>query len=420
MDRPRVLLVNWRDTGHPEGGGSERYVERMAEGLAKAGYRVEIQCAAYPGATAGEWRDGVRYRRRGNKFGVYVHALRAILRARADLVVDVQNGMPFFAQLVAGCPVLVLVHHVHEEQWISALGDTLGRVGWWIESRLAPWLFRKCRYVTVSEVTKAELAELGIHRERVAVVPNGLDAPPPCTSERDSAPTLVAVSRLVPHKRIEHAIDVVAKLARRWPDLRLEVVGQGPWGEVLRAHAAERGVADRVTLHGWVDEQAKHEILARSWLHLCPSVKEGWGIVIMEAAAHGVPSVAYRAAGGVAESIVDGRTGLLAEDFEDFTNRVDGLLADGLRRTEMGLAGAARAGNYSWDRSVGEFASLVRDVAGVPAPRPRVLSRAGLVPHRVPELLGQPSGGRRAEVLAAGAHGHRGGVPRRRRAERHA
>jgi glycosyltransferase involved in cell wall biosynthesis len=381
MERPRVLLVNWRDTGHPEGGGSERYVERMAEGLARAGYRVEIQCAAYPGATDGEWRDGVRYRRRGNKFGVYAHALRAIRRARADLVVDVQNGMPFFARLVAGCPVLVLVHHVHKEQWISALGAVLGRAGWWIESRLAPWLFRRCRYVTVSEVTKAELAGLGVEPDRVTVVPNGLDAPPLCVSGRDTSPTLVAVSRLVPHKRIEHAINVVARLARRWPELRLEVVGQGPWDEVLRAHAAERGVADRVLLHGWVDEQAKHEILARSWLHLCPSVKEGWGIVIMEAAAHGVPSVAYRAAGGVAESIVEGRTGLLAEDFEDFTAQVDGLLADGLRRAEMGLAGAERAGQFSWDHSVGEFAALVRDVSGQAAPRPRIL-----VPARVPEL----------------------------------
>ncbi|RSD14333.1 glycosyltransferase family 4 protein [Amycolatopsis eburnea] len=371
-----MLLVNWRDTGHPEGGGSERYVERMAEGLARAGYRVEIQCAAYPGASAGEWRDGVRYRRRGGKFGVYAHALRAIRRARADLVVDVQNGMPFFARLVAGCPVLVLVHHVHKEQWISALGEALGRAGWWIESRLAPWLFRKCRYVTVSEVTKGELAGLGVEPDRVAVVPNGLDAPPACESGRAPEPTLVAVSRLVPHKRIEHAIDVVARLAGRWPSLRLEVVGQGPWDEVLRAHAASRGVTDRVVLHGWVDERTKHEILARSWLHLCPSVKEGWGIVIMEAAAHGVPSVAYRAAGGVAESIVEGRTGLLADDFDHFTAQVDGLLADGLRRAEMGLAGAARAGTFSWERSAAEFASLVREVSGREAPRPRVLAGA--------------------------------------------
>ncbi len=415
MERPRVLLVNWRDTGHPEGGGSERYVERMAEGLAKAGYRVEIQCAAYPGANAGEWRDGVRYRRRGNKFGVYLHALRAIRTAHADLVVDVQNGMPFFARMVAGCPVLVLVHHVHREQWISALGETLGRIGWWIESRLAPWLFRRCRYVTVSEVTKRELAGLGIEGSRITVVPNGLDAPPRGRAEREAEPTLVAVSRLVPHKRIEHAIDVVAKLARRWPTLQLEVVGQGPWEEVLRNHARERGVEDRVRLHGWLDEDEKHEVLERSWLHLCPSVKEGWGIVIMEAASHGVPSVAYRAAGGVSESIVEGQTGLLANDFDDFTAQVDDLLTDRKRRVAMGRAGVEWANRFDWEHSISRFESLVRDVAGIPAPRPRILT-----PQRFDEPVGESARGDVVEVLAARANGDGARVLDGRRAERHA
>ncbi|MFI9456731.1 glycosyltransferase family 4 protein [Amycolatopsis sp. NPDC052450] len=410
-----MLLVNWRDTGHPEGGGSERYVERMAEGLAKAGYRVEIQCAAYPGANAGEWRDGVRYRRRGNKFGVYPHALRAIRNAHADLVVDVQNGMPFFARLVAGCPVLVLVHHVHKEQWISALGETVGRIGWWIESRLAPWLFRHCRYVTVSEITKGELAGLGIEGSRITVVPNGLDTPPHVKAVRAPEPTLVAVSRLVPHKRIEHAIDVVAELSGRWPTLRLEIVGQGPWEEVLREHARDRGVEDRVRLHGWVDENEKHEILERSWLHLCPSVKEGWGIVIMEAAAHGVPSVAYRAAGGVAESIVEGKTGLLADDFADFTARVDGLLADQARRNEMGRAGVTWAGLFDWEHSVHRFESLVRDVAGVAIPHPRVL-----VPQGFHDPVDQAGRGGVVEVLAACAHGDGARLADGRRAERHA
>ncbi|MFD8494809.1 glycosyltransferase family 4 protein [Amycolatopsis sp. NPDC059657] len=410
-----MLLVNWRDTGHPEGGGSERYVERMAEGLAKSGYRVEIQCAEYPAANAGEWRDGVRYRRRGNKFGVYPHALLAIRKARADLVVDVQNGMPFFAKLAARGPVLVLVHHVHHEQWISALGETVGRIGWWIESKLAPWLFRKCRYVTVSDVTKDELVTLGVDRSRIAVVPNGMDAPPRREVSRSKEPTLVAVSRLVPHKRIEHAIDVVAELAPRWPTLRLEVVGQGPWHEVLREHAVKRGVADRVRLHGWVDEQGKHEVLARSWVHLCPSVKEGWGIVNMEAAAHGVPSVAYRSAGGVTESIVEGETGLLADDFDDFTAQVDSLLRDRRRRAAMGTAGVAWAGKFSWEQSAVQFESLVRDVAGLTAPRPRTLTAQG-ADHPV----GQPARGRAVEVLAASAHGHRAGAADGRRAERHA
>ena len=119
-----------------------------------------------------------------------------------------------------------------------------------------------------------------------------------------------------------------------------------------------------MTLHGFVDEQDKHEILARSWVHLCPSVKEGWGIVIMEAAAHGVPSVAYRRAGGVAESIVDNETGLLAEDFDDLTSHVDQLLADDELRTAMADAGRDRAGTFAWENSVTEFEAVLVETAG--------------------------------------------------------
>lgn len=360
MSRATVLLLNWRDTRHPEGGGSERYVERMAEGLAARGYDVTIQCAAHDGAPADEVVRGVRYRRRGGRFSVYLRALFAVVLMRPDLVVDVQNGMPFLSPLVARCPVLVLVHHVHREQWRPVLGPVLGRVGWWLESRLAPRLYRKCRYVTVSEVTRSELASLGVEPVRTTVVRNGMAPPPRTRAERDQDPTLVLVGRLVPHKQVEHAIDVVARLGHRWPKLRLEVVGQGWWLPNLREHAARRDVQDRVTLHGWVDEQDKHEIIARSWLHVCPSVKEGWGIVIMEAAAHGVPSVAYRDAGGVAESIVDGETGMLATDFDDLVRKVDQSLRDSVAREAMGLAGRERAAEFSWERSVAEFEEVVR------------------------------------------------------------
>ncbi len=366
--RPHVLLLNWRDTRHPEGGGSERYVERIAEGLVRHGYLVTVQCAAHGLAGRGEWRDGVRFRRRGNKFTVYLHALVAIVLIRPDLIVDVQNGMPFCSRLVARCPVVVLVHHVHREQWRSALGPFGGRIGWWIESVLAPLIYAQCRYVTVSEVTRRELDELGVSRDRCTVVHNGLDAPPPVDERRAEDPTLVAVSRLVPHKRLEHAIDVVAALADRWPGLRLELVGDGSWLEQLRAHIRQRGVADRVILHGWVDELAKNRILARSWVHLCPSVKEGWGISIIEAAAHGVPSVAYRAAGGVTESIVDSVTGLLADDRADFVTRVEKLLCDPELLGELGEACRRHAETFDWAHSASAFERLVRDAGGLAEP----------------------------------------------------
>lgn len=362
---PAVLFVNWRDTKHPEGGGSERYVERMATGLARRGYRVTIQCAAHVNGPADEVVDGVRFRRRGGRFGVYLYAMLAVLQLSPDVVIDVQAGMPFFSRLVARCPVLVLVHHVHREQWSAVVGPFLGRIGWWIESRVAPLLYRGCRYLTVSDETRRELAGLGVATSRTDVVRNGLDEAPPVRAERDRDPTLVVVGRVVPHKRVEHAVDVVARLAHRWPKLRLEVVGHGWWLENLRRHIEQCDVADRVTLHGFVDEQDKHEILARSWVHLCPSVKEGWGIVIMEAAAHGVPSVAYRRAGGVSESIVDTETGLLADDYEDLARHVDQLLADDELRNAMGDAGRDRAGTFAWDNSVAEFEAVLVETAGL-------------------------------------------------------
>jgi glycosyltransferase involved in cell wall biosynthesis len=364
MSCATVLLVNWRDTRHPEGGGSERYVERMAEGLARRGYRVTVHCAAHANAPADEVVGGVRFRRRGGRLTVYLWALVAIARSRADVVVDVQNGLPFFSRVVTRVPVLVLVHHVHREQWRPVLGPVLGRIGWFVESRLAPRLYRKCRYLTVSEMTRTELGRLGVAEARTTVVHNGLDPVPRTMAERDPEPTLVLVGRLVPHKQVEHAIDVVARLASRWPKLRLEIVGHGWWAENLLRHAVLRDVRDRVTLHGWVDEQDKHEIIARSWVHVCPSVKEGWGVAIMEAAAHGVPSVAYRAAGGVAESIVDGETGMLAADFDDFVRKVDRLLRNTSLRDAMGAAGRERTALFEWDRSVDAFEHAVRDASG--------------------------------------------------------
>lgn len=372
----RVLCLNWRDTRHPEGGGSERYIEQIAEGLAALGDDVTIFCAAHPRARSEETVNGVRFRRRGGRLTLYLHALWYVLRHRADVVVDVQNGMPFFSVLVARCPVIVLVHHVHREQWRVVLPRLLAGFGWWIESWLAPRLYRNCQYVTVSEVTRQELARLGVRPERIAVVPNGT-CPVPPTAGEDPAPAepghpdraepaLVTVCRLVPHKRVEHAIEALHQLTDRWPRLRLHVVGDGWWSERLVAHARERGVEDRVIMHGYLDEQAKHEVLSRAWLHLCPSLKEGWGIVVMEAAAHRVPTVAYRHAGGLAESVVDGTTGLLSDTIDEFTAAVSRLLADDAERAAMGEAARQRALTFTWANSIKAFDSLLpgRDLPG--------------------------------------------------------
>ena len=131
-----VVFFNWRDTANPEGGGSERYVERMARGLVDRGARVTVFCAAHDAAPRDEVVDGVRFMRRGGKVDIYVRGVLHLLLRRlgpVDLVVDVQNGLPFFTPLGTRKPVVVLVHHVHREQWPVVYPGLIGRVGWWIE-----------------------------------------------------------------------------------------------------------------------------------------------------------------------------------------------------------------------------------------------------------------------------------------------
>ena len=384
-----VLFVNWRDASHPEGGGSERYVHQVAEGLAARGLRVTIFCAAHGRAPAEETVRGVRIVRRGGRLSIYLRALTFVRRTRPRLVVDVQNGLPFASTLVTRSPVVVLVHHVHREQWPIVFGRAGGAIGWWLESVVAPRLYRRCRYVTVSEATATELAGLGVARERITVVPNGIDAAPPVVAGPSAEPRLIVLGRLVPHKRVEHAIEVVARLRDRRPGLQLSVVGEGWWEAQLRATAAELGVADAVEFRGFLGEQDKHEELARAWVHVCPSVKEGWGLVVSEAGTHRVPTVGYRAAGGLRESVLDGSSGLLVEDLDGLTAAVDRLLADQQTRRRMGAAASAHAATFDWPASVHGFAGVLAGaVQGSPARRPAGASASGAVLQDVDRLVG--------------------------------
>ncbi|MCU1593342.1 MAG: group 1 glycosyl transferase [Frankiales bacterium] len=370
----RVAILSWRDSTHPEGGGSEQYAEAMAAGLAERGHSVTILTARHPGSTKQEAREGYLIRRAGGRFTVYLRALVRILTGpRFDVIVDVQNGTPFFARLVTRRPVVVLCHHVHRDQWRIALGNTwVGRriatVGWWVESWLAPRILRGCRYVTVSEVSRRDLIGLGVTAADITVVHNGTPAPLPGVA-RSEVPEIVVLGRLVPHKRVEHAVRAVAALSDEMPDLRLTVVGHGWWSDEVATEVARLGLTDRVELVGHVTEARKHELLSRAWVLATPSVMEGWGLCVVEAASHGTPSVAYRSAGGLTESVLHGVTGLLAEDDEQaFTAALRELLTDEVLRHRFGLDARRHAKQFAQEASVDAFVRVLQKTQGIDLP----------------------------------------------------
>jgi glycosyltransferase involved in cell wall biosynthesis len=368
-----VLLLCWRDTGHPQGGGSETYLQRIGAQLAASGVAVTLRTARYPGSARRQVIDGVRISRAGGRYSVYVWALLAMAagrlgvgplrRVRPDVVVDTQNGLPFAARLIYGQRVAVLVHHCHREQWPVA-GPVLGRLGWFVESRVSPRLHRRNQYVTVSLPSARDLVGLGVGNERIAVVRNGLDeAPEPSLrGPRAATPRVLVLSRLVPHKQIEDALAAVALLRPSIPGLHLDIVGGGWWWQRLIDHAARRGIGDAVTFHGHVDDVTKHHVIQQSWVHVLPSRKEGWGLAVIEAAQHAVPTIGYRSSGGLADSIIDGVTGVLVDSRAELVNRLQQLLADPVLRDQLGAKAQARSAEFSWRQSADAMRTVLESV----------------------------------------------------------
>jgi glycosyltransferase involved in cell wall biosynthesis len=368
-----VLLLCWRDTGHPQGGGSETYLQRIGAQLAASGVEVTLRTARYPGSARREIVDGVRVSRGGGSYSIYIWAglamvlarigLGPLRRVRPDVVIDSQNGIPFLARLAYGRRVAVLVHHCHREQWPVA-GPAMGRFGWFVESRLSPWLHRRNQYVTVSLPSARDLTSLGVDPGRIAVVRNGVDeaAAETLTMPRSATPRVAVLSRLVPHKQIEDALEAIAELRSRIPDVHLDVLGGGWWERRLVEHAELLGISDAVTFHGHVEDHTKHEVLQRSWVHVLPSRKEGWALAVTEAGQHSVPTIGYRSSGGLTDSIIDEVTGLLVDHFDGLVDGIERLLSDRVLREQLGAKAQVRSGEFSWRQSADAMRTVLEAV----------------------------------------------------------
>lgn len=289
--RLRILILNWRDLAHPRAGGAEMYTHRVAEEWVKAGHDVTLFCAAVEGRPGIDGLNGVRIIRRGSRLSVYSEARKFYLsegRGHFDLVIDEVNTRPFGAsRWVEDAPVTAIAFQVCRELWFYQTPLPLALIGRFI---LEPWWLRGLRedpVVTISESSKASLEQYGL--KRVSVVPVGRDAGglTPLVS-RETRPTVVFLGRLEAHKRPQDALRAFELLQTKISDARMWIIGTGPMEEELRRRAS-----DGVEFLGRLSNEEKLARLGRAHVLVATSVREGWGLVVTEAASMGTPTVGY-------------------------------------------------------------------------------------------------------------------------------
>ncbi|MGH2713051.1 MAG: glycosyltransferase [Thermoleophilaceae bacterium] len=361
-----ILILTDRDWTHPQAGGTGLNLASQVEHWLGWGHRVSVISCGYPGATACERRGALTLHHVGGRSTVFVQAI--VRQARGlvpdpDVALEVINGVTFLTPLWLRTPRLALLHHIHRGRHYT---EELGRLGipaaFLLETAPLRLLYRRTRFVVVSEATAREVAAHGIADDLIAVNRNGVGGNGYEPGTKDARPTVLYLGRLKRYKHVERLLAV----AEAMPGLEVEIAGDGDARPELEREIARRGLYDRVHLHGFVDEPRKVELLQRAWVHVTASVAEGWSLTVMEAAACGTPSVAL-ATGGLRESIVDGETGLLARDGQELVMLTRRLVEDAPLRRRLGEGALARAGQFSWEGTAARTLALLEAVRSQPA-----------------------------------------------------
>jgi cellulose synthase/poly-beta-1,6-N-acetylglucosamine synthase-like glycosyltransferase/glycosyltransferase involved in cell wall biosynthesis/O-antigen/teichoic acid export membrane protein len=360
----KILIFNWRDTKHIWAGGAETYVQGLAKQWVLDGHKVTIFCGNDGQSKRNEVIDGVQIVRRGGFYTVYLWAaIYYILRFRDlfDVVIESQNGVPFFTPLYSRTTVFMIVHHVHQEVFRRHLPLPLAMFAMFIEKYLNPLFYGREQFITVSESSKRDIIRHKIASEdRITVIPPGIDLSSFKKSKKTSDPSLIYLGRLKPYKNVDVLIKAMPAVLRKYPTAKLNIAGDGESMEDLVKLTKKLRLTKSVIFLGKVSEKEKTKLLAMSWIALQPSSVEGWGITVIEANACGTPVVASNVH-GLRDSVINGKTGILVPErnIKEFSKAIITLISTRKDYKKMITDAKEWAQNFSWKQSVHNFSQVI-------------------------------------------------------------
>lgn len=364
-----ILIFSWRGPGHPNAGGAEISTHEHAKGWVQAGHSVTLFTSYYKGAKRQEEIDGVEIIRSGSQFlGVHWEAFKWYLfgsHEKFDIVIDQFHGIPFFTPLYVRSKKLAFIHEVAKEVWfLNEFSFPLNLVAPFLGKPLEPLIFKLYQgvnFMTVSESTKADLIGWGVHNTDVTVIYNGIDQPDIKEVSKEKTKTIIFLGALAKDKGIEKALEIFSLLQKNCKDnIHFWVVGKGhpKYEAFLKEKSGVLGLRS-IKFWGYVSNKQKFNLLARAHILINTSFREGWGLVVLEAASVGTPTVAFNVP-GLRDSILNGKTGILCDNAAQMVFEIESLLNDEGKLHKVSKNAISWSKNFSWDKATRASLNLIK------------------------------------------------------------
>jgi glycosyltransferase involved in cell wall biosynthesis len=271
----------------------------------------------------------------------FCHSAAQKLKHKDYDIIHVDSGAGFFIK----SPDVTTIHHVPAFNKNKMLGWNFYRAS-----------IDKSRFVmTMCNQTKAEMVQKGVPAHKIRLVSEGIDFSRFRPCKRNSfSKSLLYIGWLTKRKNPQ----LLVKLLKNLPDANLTVVGKGSEFSSLKRMAALSGVASRMKFAGWVSEKELPRYYQNADLFVFPSLKEGFGLVLLESAACGTTFLAFNV--GISKELSDNSIGITAESEEDFIEKAQNFFESPYRLTNKHLDYLRK--NYSWDSVAEQVLKIYREV----------------------------------------------------------
>lgn len=287
-----------------------------------------------------------------------------------DLVIDQHHGVPWYAPWWCKTRCIAYIHEVLGSIWKTFYNGWRTPVGVLgpQQERLMLWLYRKVPFWTACESTERALRKNGVRS--ITRIPYGVDTKAlsqlPVKSLEEPL-RLVFVSRLAPNKRVDHAIRATSILRQKGINVTLKIAGTGDSLQDLKRFVFEQQLEEMVQFVGYLSEPDKNELLRDSHFLLHTSVREGWGLNVIEANAMGTPAAVYPTE-GLTESTLKDQTGLVSEEEtpESLASSLLQRLQDEEFYQKIRKAAWERSQDFHWSRVLPVACDWLESQAQVP------------------------------------------------------